>query len=76
MAKFIRVHSTPDQLEYWDKRVNQCLCYFYTDNGTRKHGIVHKVFASRKFDAVHALVASDEGVFLLQRYQFDRYSLK
>lgn len=63
MKKKDRVHSSEEKVDHLKNRMEECLCWFHTDSGKRKHGIVHKVFAARNYDGIRCLVASDEGVF-------------
>jgi len=61
MAKFKRHYSTPEMVERWRSKIDQCLCHYTTPSGRKRHGIIHKVFAARHYDGVRVLVASDEG---------------
>lgn len=63
MKKTGRVRSSDVFVNRFRERMEEKLCYFRTESGIKKHGIVHKVFAARFYDGVRCLVASDDGVF-------------
>lgn len=49
-----RTHSSPEIVAYWQNRIGECLCRM-----GNLRGIIHKVFAARKYDGVRVLVAWD-----------------
>lgn len=59
MARLQRFHSTPDKVDDWRRKYDQRFCRGCTESGTRRNGIIHKVFAARYYDGVRCLVAWD-----------------